>query len=149
MRVVLDTNVIVSALLWGGPPRAILRAARDGRVELVTCPAFLDELQDVLSRPKFAERLSRANVNTAELVHGFGALASIVAPATIEPVVAADPDDDVVLACAVAADAGWICSGDRHLLDLGIYGEIAIVSAAEFLLQLPPEDSSAESSSAP
>lgn len=56
MRVVADTNTVVSAFLWGGPPKAVLDAARDGRISLHTTPALLVELEDVLSRDKFTAR---------------------------------------------------------------------------------------------
>lgn len=98
MRLVLDTNIIVSGLLWRGPPRAILDHARSGRVTLFTTPALLAELDDVLTRPKFDVRLVSAGVVPAELVHGFAALCAIVRAASIPPVIVQDPDDDEVLA---------------------------------------------------
>ena len=57
MRVVADTNTVVSPFLWGGPPKAVLDTAREGRITLHTTPALLAELEDVISRAKFAARL--------------------------------------------------------------------------------------------
>ncbi len=94
---------------------------------------LLGELQDVLSRPKFADWLVQAGVTADELVLGYAALAVVVAPAAIELVVADDPDDDAVLACAVAAAANAIVSGDPHLLALGQYAGIPIWTAAQLL----------------
>jgi predicted nucleic acid-binding protein len=71
-----------------------------------------------------------------DLVLGYAALASVIEPAEIEPVVLADPDDDAVLACAVAAHSEVIVSGDRHLLDLKQYQDIRIVTAAEMLAEM-------------
>src|SRR5438045_4015020 len=99
MHVTLDTSVVVSGLLWQGPPRDVLDAARACRITLFTTAVLLAELQDVLSRPKFARRLALAGVSPTTLVMGFAALAVLVRPATISPVVLADPDDDAVLAC--------------------------------------------------
>ena len=62
MRVVADTNIVVSGLLWRGNPRRVLDAARDGIIELFTSPSLLEELEEVLSRKKFATRLEAANV---------------------------------------------------------------------------------------
>ena len=133
MRVVADTNVIVSGLLWHGPSRQLLNAARQGTVELFTSGALLAELEEVLQREKFIKRLAAAQVQPRDLVTGYAALATIVHPAHIAPVVLRDPDDDEVIACAVAAAAVSVVSGDRDLLDLKRYQEIEIVRVAEFI----------------
>ena len=116
MRVVADTNTVVSGLLWHGPPRQVLDAARAGTLQLYTTAVLLAELDEVLQRPKFAQRLTLAGVTTRTLVLGYAALARLIEPAVIVPVVEEDPDDDAVLACAVAAQAEAIVSGDSHLL---------------------------------
>jgi hypothetical protein len=141
MRVVADTNVVISGLLWRGPSRAVLDAAREGRLELFTSSELLAELAEVLERFKFRERLERAGVDASELVAGFASLAVWAAPAERETVVLADADDDAVLACARAANAEWIVSGDRHLLELSSYRGIEILSPAtamELLSGHPP-----------
>jgi uncharacterized protein len=66
-RAVPDTNIVVSGLLWRGNPRRVLDAARDRIIELYTSPVLLEELEDVLSREKFAERLAAANVTVQNL----------------------------------------------------------------------------------
>lgn len=137
MRVVADTNVIVSALLWQGSARRVLDAAREGTVELFTSAVLLAELEDVLSRDKFVKRLDAAGLEPHHLVMGYAALASLAKPAAIAPVVYNDPDDDAVLACAVAARAEAVVSGDRHLLGLEVYEEIPVLRVAELLAQLP------------
>jgi putative PIN family toxin of toxin-antitoxin system len=136
MRAVLDTNTIVSGILWRGPPRAVLEAARDGRLVLFTSNELLLELFDVLSRPKFHSRLQVVDMTVDQLVTGFCSLATIVRPATIVPVVEADPDDDAVLACAASAGAEVIVSGDSHLLELGTFDGIPVLSAVECLRRL-------------
>src|SRR5215213_7842854 len=118
MRTVPDTNIVVSGLLWRGNPRRVLDAARDGIIEILTSPALLEELEDVLNREKFAARLKAAGVTAQELVEGYAALATVVDAAPIEPVIIRDPDDDAVLACAIAAEAEIIASGDDDLLSL-------------------------------
>ncbi len=133
MRVVADTNVVVSGLLWYGPSRKILDLARAATLELFTSASLIGELRDVLERPKFAARLSRARVSVDSLVLGYGALAQIVDVASVEAVVLDDPDDDAVIACAVAARARYIVSGDHHLLDLGQFRSCVVTTASEFL----------------
>jgi putative PIN family toxin of toxin-antitoxin system len=136
MRVVADTNVLVSGLLWRGNPRRVLDAARDGIIELFTTVALLEELEDVLSREKFAARLRAVDVTAYELVLGYAALATVIEAAAIEPVVLEDPDDDAVLACAIAAQCEVITSGDSHLLDLKAHLATRILTATELLAEL-------------
>ena len=135
MRVVADTNTVVSAFLWGGPPAAVLAAAREGRITLFTSPALLAELEDVLSREKFVERIGRVGSSVAQMLAGYRALATIVRPAAIEPT-ARDPDDDHVLACATAAQAKLIVTRDKDLLDLREYQGIPILASADALQRL-------------
>jgi putative PIN family toxin of toxin-antitoxin system len=98
MRVVADTNTVVSGLLWTGAPRKVLDAARKGLIQLFTSAALLVELEDVLGRDKLAKRLALINISPPELVVGYAALATPVTPLTIAPVILEDPDDDAVLA---------------------------------------------------
>jgi len=137
VRLVLDTNTVVSGLFWGGLPGQLLDAARAGKVELYTSPALLGELARVLRRRKFSTRVERLSASVDELIEGYGELAQFVRPAAISPVVLADPEDDHVLACALAAKADFIVSGDSHLLSLKTYQGIAIVGAVEALARLP------------
>jgi len=137
MRVVADTNVVVSGLLWRGNPRQILDAAREGKMDLFTSFVLLEELEDVLTREKFAARLQAAKVTAHELILGYAALAAVIEVEAIDPVILADPDDDDVLACALRAHANVIASGDSHLLDLKQHHGIRILTAAELLAEIP------------
>jgi putative PIN family toxin of toxin-antitoxin system len=143
MRVVADTNTVVSGLLWQGTPRRMLDAARAGQIVLFTSTVLIVELEDVLKREKFVQRLGQAGVDSRNLVLGYAALARLVTPVTIDPVILADADDDAVLACALAAQAEAIVSGDRHLLSLKEYEHINILTATELLEELnqPPQSS--------
>jgi len=136
MRVVADTNIVISGLLWRGNPRRVLDAAREGTIDLFTSAVLLAELEDVLGRDRFKKRLESAGVSPHDLVLGYAGLASVIQPASIEPVVLADPDDDAVLACAVAARGEIIVSGDGHLLGLSLYGDIRILTAAELIAEI-------------
>jgi putative PIN family toxin of toxin-antitoxin system len=100
-------------------------------IELFTSAALLAELDDVLHRDKLAQRLERIDLAPRDLVLGYAALATLVQPAAIPPTILDDPDDDDVLACAVAAQAEVIVSGDGHLLNLKAYQGISIIKASE------------------
>lgn len=135
MRVVADTNVIVSAMLWIGSPHQILVALEDARLTLCTSPSLLRELTGVLSRPKFAPRLRALEVSASELTASYARLARLVNPQRVMRVVAEDPADDEVLACALAARAHYIVSGDTDLLRLRSYRGISILSPRLFVQQ--------------
>lgn len=127
IRAVLDTNVIVSAFFWGGVPREVLDAARAKRLRLITTEAMIEELKDVISRPKFADRLAEIGETAESLIENdYRALVEVVEAAKIEPVILAGPDDDAILACAVGGEADYIVSGDKHLLGLETYQTIKI-----------------------
>lgn len=132
MRVVADTNTVVSALLWGGLPAGILAAARERRIILHTSPALLAELEDVLTRAKFATRITQVGSSPGQMIAGYRALATPVRTTVLEPT-ARDPDDDHVLACAVSAQAALIVTRDRDLLELGAFRDIRILAAREAL----------------
>jgi len=136
MRAVADTNIVVSGLLWQGASRRVLDLARAGRLDLFTSPALLVELEEVLLRDKFARRLKAAVVSPADLLLGYAALATVIHPPPIAPTVVADPDDDEVLACAVAAQADIVISGDRHLLSLGEFQGIPVLAPARLQADL-------------
>lgn len=138
MRAVVDTNVLVSGLLWHGVPHDLLTAARDGRLTLISSPALLDELTLVLDRPKFARLLGPIGVDVAGLVSGIRQLADIYDPPPLAVSVCRDPDDDAVLALAIAADTDVIVSGDDDLLSLGYHFGIDIVTPRQALARLAP-----------
>jgi len=133
MNVVLDTNTVVSGSLWSGAPRQVLDLAHSGVITLFTSPDLLAEMADVLRREKFFRRLELAGVTADDLVYGYAALARVIRSAKIEPVILDDPDDDKVLACAKAANAEIIASGDHHLLNLKEYKGILILPVSQFL----------------
>ncbi len=132
MRALFDTNVLISAILFGGLPRRLLLRAIEGEIELVISPVLLDELEELLAE-KFRFGPAAARAARAELE----GLAEVVEPIEV-PRVCRDPDDDEVLAAAVIGEAAFIVTGDEDLLVLKTHGEIRILTPAEFHRTLDP-----------
>lgn len=135
MRWLLDTNVVTSALLWGGKPRLLPDAARDKRIELFTSVALLAELTNILSRTKFATKIAASPLTIDQIVDAYAVLATVVRPVPV-PRVAPDPDDDVVIATALAANAEIIVTGDIALLSVGNYQGVTLVTVSAALERL-------------
>jgi putative PIN family toxin of toxin-antitoxin system len=133
MRIVADTNIVASGLIWQGPPRRIIDAARAGTITLHTSITLVAELAEIIGRDKFSRPILRAGLSPAALVADFRRLAVLVEPAGLPEPVSRDPDDDHVLAAALGAQAQLIVSGDRDLLVLGRFQSIPILSAAQAL----------------
>lgn len=131
LRLVLDTNTVLSGLLWSGPPARLITAARNKEIALYCSQVLLGELHGVIQREKFIKRLATRNLDAEDLFNGYAALCQRVEPRQISRV-SPDPDDDKVLATALAARAHLIVSGDRkHLLILHQFEGIPIVTAAQ------------------
>ena len=135
VRTVLDTNTVVSALLFGGKPRELLDLGRTGELSLFTSEVMLDELLDVLSLSKFAQRLAAAvpPATPTSLIQRYVTLTTVVTPDPIERTVPTDVDDDMVIATALAAAAELIVTGDSDLLVLHPLRGMQILKATEAL----------------
>lgn len=133
VRLVLDTNIVVSGFIWGGVPRKLLDLGRDGQVTLFTSSVLLDELADVLGRNKFATLLASRGITSTFLMQRYGMLAKLVKPQPIKRTVPNDADDDAVIATALAAQADAIASGDSDLLTLHPYQGVQILNATDAL----------------
>ncbi len=129
MRVVLDTNVIVSALTGTGPTKQLIVLWKEKKILPLLSKEGADEILRVLTYPKF--HLSGDEVQS--LFERFLAYAEPVVIKKISAVISADPTDDSFLACAIEGHAKYLVSGDHHLLDLGHYKTIPIITVKEFL----------------
>lgn len=134
MRAVIDTNVLIAALLWRGPPHALLVHMRVGAIRLVSSPTLLAELSEVIGRPKFDAILTRTNTSRERSMAEVRSLAEVVDPPPLPQPVCRDPDDDEVLALAIAAKVELIVSGDNDLLSLSSFQGIPIVAPAQAVL---------------
>jgi putative PIN family toxin of toxin-antitoxin system len=133
IRAVLDTNVLVSALITpSGPPRRILTSWRDGEFELFTCLPLLRELNRVLHYPRLQ---GKYGLREADIFAYLGLLRirGTIVPIPDEiPPMCSDPTDDKLLACALVAQAGYVVTGNRHLLILEKVGSAQIVTPNAF-----------------
>lgn len=133
MRLVVDTNVLVSAFLWQGAPGRLIELATEDEIELFTSRALVEELSEVLHRKKLAKQVRATGFTAAQLVRNFRRLARAKSARRLAQQVSRDADDDAVLACALAARADLIVSGDDDLLSLKHYQGIPIVTPAHAL----------------
>ena len=136
VRAVVDTNVLLSGLLWRGAPHRLIEQARAGALTLIVSPILLAELGEVIHRPKFRTILARSRIDPERMLDELRRLAEIVDPPPLPEQVSRDPDDDAVLALAVASKADLIISGDADLLALGTHAGIPIIDAAVAIVRL-------------
>ena len=138
-RIVVDTNVLISAVFFKGKPDIILGAWRTGKLEIILSEEILNEYSEVL------ERLSEKypSVDTSGILSVFTRGCRIVEPEAIGKQICDDPDDDKFLTAAISGEAETIISGDKHLLDVNGYSGIEIIRPAEFIDQYLSEQSNA------
>lgn len=134
MRVVLDTNVIVSGIFFGGAPGAVLELINDNIITPCFTPSTWQELEEALGYEKFFEQWEQSPFSIDEFLNALKSNSLVFPEPSGQPnVVAADPDDDKFLACALAADAAFIVSGDKHLLSLKEFQGIPILAPSQFI----------------
>ena len=135
MRLVLDTNVVISGLLWHGPSARLIDLLTEQALVACVNPFLAEELAGKLLMPKFASRISAAGFTPRQLCDQYLAVCELV-PATAVSRTCRDADDDHVLAAAISGRADLIVSGDKDLRVLGAFEGIPIVDAPEALLRL-------------
>ncbi len=136
MRIVADTNIVVSGFLFGGLPLRVLDAGRSDIIELCTSQVLLDEFAEVIERPHFDRKFEETGISRRRMVSDYAEISTVITPAKLSEHVSRDPDDDEVIACALAADCEFIVTGDNDLLVLKEYQGVTIVTAADFLKEL-------------
>ena len=131
----LDTNVLISAIVFGGKPRNILERIIEGKIGLAVSESILQEVKAVLAGNKFQypPQLTQTIINVIE------AVSELVQPRINIKAVEKDPDDNKFLECALEAGAHCIITGDMHLLELESYKGIRIMVPADFLREILKE----------
>ena len=140
MKVVLDTNIFLSGWLWGGTPDLVLKLGEDRLIDICASEVLLNELQATLSRNKFRSKLQILGVTVSDLMAGVRYLVEVYPISEINVPTLRDPNDNMILATAIAADADAIVTEDLDLLVLQEYEGIIIVTAREFLERYFPEN---------
>jgi len=130
-KVVIDTNVLISAFLFGGNPREVLNLAITGKVKNYTCKEILDEISNVLIRPKF--RFDSKKI--IAIIHEIEAISDLIILKNDINNVTFDRADDYILACAVIAGVEYLVTGDNDLLEIIEYQGTKIITPAAFIEQ--------------
>ena len=128
IRVVPDTNIIISSIFWRGAPYKLMKRGFKGDIELVISPEIIEEVIDRLQN-KFDTPQEKIE-KTVDLLTTF---CTVVNPSTRLDLVVVDPKDNKILECAIAGKAKFVVSGDRHLLDIKNFKDVKIVHVKEFL----------------
>ena len=136
MKVVLDTNIIISAFLWQKKSKEIFYLASRNEIKICATQETLDEFERVLRYAKFYSRLKLIDKTPEEISLEFLEIINLYQSKTFcEVIIKDDPSDDIFLACALSAQASFIVSGDKHLLNLKKFQDIPILTPHQFLSQ--------------
>jgi uncharacterized protein len=133
MSVVLDTNVWLSAILWGGVPGQILQRVESGELQAIGSEAILDELTRTLNRPKLQKRLKQLGLEADAVMQAIRQVMVVVPTVSIEVPNLRDPKDAIIVAAAIAGNVEAIVTGDQDLLVLGTVEGIPILLPRDFL----------------
>ena len=128
-RAVLNTNVLISAILFGGNPQLILNDVITGKIDCILSPDILSELNTVLQRAKFGFTPDQC-LNIIEELHQ---VCKIIQPSSDVSVQITDPDDRIIFACAIDASADYIIVGDSDLIELHQFNNIQILTPADYI----------------
>ena len=129
MKIVLDANIFISALFWGGNPKKVLERAINKTDELYISKEILEEIEDVIGRPKFHAEKEKIEY----IIKSIEDISEKITSKIKIKKGSRDIKDNKYIECAMTADADYIISGDIHLLELKQYKKIKIVTAKEYL----------------
>lgn len=138
MKVVIDTNIWVSGLLWGGLPNQVLQRVRQGVVQALATEPLLAEIARTFAYPKLQPKLQQRQETPSSLLLTVQELTQPCIPVQLIVPMLRDAKDLVVLEAAVGGNAGGIITGDRDLLVLGEFSGIPILSPQDFLQRYFP-----------
>lgn len=133
MRIVIDTNVLISATFWTGKPKQLLNKVRHKEITFLTSEILLNELMDVLMRKDKPFKLSAEEAES--VVTEMRSIAEIVHPHS-QVTVCQDERDNRVLECAIDGGAEYVISGDLHLLELKSFKQVKIITISDFLINI-------------
>ena len=134
IRVVIDTNVVISALLFGGTPGKLIPLWKSGHIITLASAEIIDEYIQVMTYPKF--KLSEEEIHYLLYFEILPYLAVVSVGPALSPIIEKDPSDDKFILCAEAGKANFIISGDQHLISHKNYKKIKIINPEQFLKKL-------------
>ena len=129
MKIVLDANIFISSFFWGGNPKLIVERVISGSDELFITKEILDEIEDVVRRPKFHSDSDMIDY----FINSIEEIGNKITPKKLETDGSRDSADNKYIECGVAANADYIISGDVHLLELKKYESLKIITAKDYL----------------
>ena len=129
MKIVLDANIVISSFFWGGNPRKIMERIISGIDVLFVTKEIMDEIENVIRRPKFHADYDMINY----FINSIEEMGNMITPIKQVKDWSRDRTDNKYIECGIAADADYIISGDIHLLELGNYQRLKIVSPKDYL----------------
>jgi uncharacterized protein len=127
-KIVIDTNIYISAIFWGGKPREVVDLGRSGDAVIFTSFEIEKEIAS-----KLKDKFKLSERETAQILADFTTFTSLVNISCDISIITDDPEDNKFVECAVSSNSGFIVTGDKHLLRLKQYKSIKILKAAEFL----------------
>lgn len=133
LKVVLDTNTLISAFFWDGNEAELFRRIEQGKVELYITGEILAEIENVIRRPKFDEIRKKANVTPNEIMQKIISLSHVIIAQKVGVAICRDKKDNKFLECAESAKADYLVSGDEDLLILKKYKETTIINTSKLL----------------
>ena len=133
LKLVLDTNTIVSAFFWEGNEAKLFRKIEQGKVRLYITEDILKEIEEVIKRPKFDEVMRKAHLTSDRIIQKIVSLSYLIIAPKISVKVCRDEKDNKFLECAESAKADYIVSGDVDLLSLKKYKAIPIIRTSSAL----------------
>jgi putative PIN family toxin of toxin-antitoxin system len=128
-KVVFDSNIFISSIVYGEKPRKVFELVIEGKIELYISKEILGEVEEVLQRPKFKYPSQMIDLVITEIQN----ISKIVIPREKINYIKDDPEDNMILECAAGSKTDYIISGDEHLLNIKKYKNIQILNTADFL----------------
>lgn len=134
----VDTNILISAFLWGGIPATVLMQCLTLKIQLLHTDDTLEEFVKTLNKPKFDKQLAARQLTRDIIIDRYPQFSTLVLPADVPDDAVSDPKDVIILAAVVGGNADALITGDDHLLRLKTFGNTRILTAAQFLALLNP-----------
>ncbi len=133
IKLVLDTNTLISGFFWEGNEAELIRKIENNKAQLFISNEIIDEVESVIKRPKFRLVLEKTSQTPEQIISKIISLSHFVTGPKVKDTIKDDPSDEKFISCAVNAKADYIISGDNHLLNIKNYNSIKIIRTYEIL----------------